>query len=100
MSILYAGGLWTVFLITAVSMGYVWALNLPRRAYTLLLAVAVAVILLSQALPASHLFRIRVFEGLHWWLWAIIIAIPILTYAFVVRWIKRKVEAKDDPGRS
>jgi len=97
MSILYAGGLWTVFLITALAMGYVWALNLPRRVHKLLSGAAIAVIALSQFLPESHMFRIRVFEGLHWWFWAIMIAIPVLTYALLLRWIKQKAEARNDP---
>ena len=100
MSILYAGGLWTIFLVTSVAMGYVWALNLPRSGYKVLLAAALAIIVMSQFLPAAHPFRMRVFEGLHWWFWAIMIAIPVLAYAMLVRWIKKKAETRDDARRN
>ena len=96
MSIVFNGGLWTVFLITAVSCGYVWALNGPKRGYHILLGLAVLVIIASQFLPETHAFRISVAKGLHWWRWAITFAIPVLGYAWLVRLIKRKVEAKHD----
>ncbi len=96
MSIVYNGGLWTVFLLTTASCGYVWALNGPKRAYKFLLALAAFTIIASQFLPASHAFRISVAEGLHWWRWAITIAIPVLGYAWLVRQIKRKADAKHD----
>jgi len=96
MSTLYAGGLWSVFLITAISMGYVWALNLPRLAHKVLLGAAIVVIVISQLLPESHLFRIRVFEGLQWWFWAFIIFLPVFGYVLLLRWVKRKAKARDD----
>jgi hypothetical protein len=96
MSIVYNGGLWTVFLLTSVSFGYVWALNAPKRAYKILLALAVFTIIASQFLPAGHAFRLSVAEGLHWWRWAITIGIPVLGYAWLVRLIKRKADAKHD----
>ena len=97
MSIIYAGGLWTIALIAGVSAGYIWALNVPRWAYKALFAVAVLTVAVSQALPESHLFRISVAEGLHWWRWALTIAFPVLIYAMLIRWIKRKAEARNDP---
>lgn len=100
MNVLYSGGLWTVFLILALATGYVWVLNWPRRVYWIILGAAIAVIGLSQILPTTHLFRISIYEGLVWWMWAAIIASPVLAYSMFVRWIKRKIEAKDDPGRS
>jgi len=96
MSIVYSGGLWTVFLLAAVSCGYVWALNGPRRMYKIIGFVAALVIVASQFLPEAHVFRVRVTEGLHWWLWAIIIGAPVLAYALLVRRIKRKVDAKHE----
>jgi len=96
MSIVYNGGLWTVFLLTTVSFGYVWALNGPKRAYKILLALAAFTIIASQLLPATHAFRLSVAEGLHWWLWALTIGIPVLAYAWLVRLIKRKADAKHD----
>ncbi|MCF6273580.1 MAG: hypothetical protein L3J37_10400 [Rhodobacteraceae bacterium] len=97
MSILYAGGLWTVFLVFGVSAGYNWALNGPKWMYRALLGAAVFVIVASQFLPETHLFNIRVTEGLNWWKWAILIAIPVFLYAKLVRWLKRKADARDDP---
>jgi len=96
MSIVYSGGLWTVFLLTAVSFGYVWALDAPKRAYKILLAIAIFAIIASQFLPATHTFRLSVAEGLHWWRWAISIGIPVLGYAWLVRLIKRKADEKHD----
>lgn len=97
MSILYAGGLWTVILFSAIGSGYLWALNARRVAYYSLLAVAVAVIIGSQFLPAQHAFKISILEGLIWWRWAITLAIPVLLYAMFVRWLKRKAMARHDP---
>jgi hypothetical protein len=97
MSILYSGGLWTIFLITAVSCGYVWVLNAPRVAYKVLIILALIAIIGSQVLPESHLFRISVSEGLHWWKWALAVAIPVLGYGLLVRWIKKKADARHDP---
>jgi len=96
MSILYAGGLWTIFFAIALISGYIWVLNGPKRAYKALLLAGALVILLSQMLPESHTFRIRVAEGLHWWFWATTIALPVLAYAMFVRWIKRKADMKND----
>lgn len=96
MSILYSGGLWTVFLILGVSFGYIWALNGPKWGYWVLTFLAVLIIGASQLLPLSHAFRVRIGEGLHWWLWAAAIAIPVIAYAMLIRWIKRKAYARDD----
>ncbi len=97
MSVFYSGGLWSITLIIGVLMGYNWALNGPRWAYKALLGLGVAVIIISQLLPAAHPFRISVAEGLVWWFWAIVIAIPVLAYAKLVRWLRRKAEARHDP---
>ena len=96
MSILYSGGLWTVFLILAMVSGYVWVLGGPRWAYKTLGLVAIVVIFSSQLLPEAHVFRIRVFEGLYWWFWATMIAIPVIAYSMLVRWIKQKASARYD----
>ena len=96
MSLLYAGGLWTVFLITALGCGYIWALNGPRWGYRALLLLAVLIIGASQFIDETHAFRISIAEGLHWWKGAILIAFPVLLYAMVIRSIKRKVNAKND----
>jgi len=96
MSLLYAGGLWTIAVIAALMAGYIWALGWPRWANWVLLAAAVLVVILSQFLPATHLFNVSVAEGLHWWRWALTIAAPVLAYALVIRWIKRKVDARHD----
>lgn len=97
MSILYSGGLWTVFLITTLACGYVWVLNGPRIAYKMLVVAAVLVVAASQVLPDTHLFRISVSAGLHWWKWALAVAIPVLGYGLLVRWIKKKADARHDP---
>jgi len=86
-----------VFLISAVSCGYVWALNGPRWAYKALIILALFVIFGALFLPDAHLFRIRIIEGLHWWKWALAIGIPILGYGLLVRWIKKKADARYDP---
>ena len=96
MSLLYAGGLWTVALLTAISAGYLWALSGRRLAYYILLGVAVVVTIGSQFLPEQHAFRQSILEGLIWWRWAITLAIPILLYAVLVRWLKRKANARHD----
>ena len=96
MDILFTGGLWTVFLIFGLMAGYNWALNGPRWVYRTSLGVAVVAVIISQLLPQSHMFRQRVAEGLHWWLWAAAIAAPILAYALLLRWIKRKADARND----
>ncbi len=97
MSILYSGGLWSVFLITGVLCGYIWALNGPRWAYKALLFMALLVIIGALLLPGTHVFRVRIIEGLNWWKWAIAVAIPVWLYASAVRWIKKKADARDDP---
>ncbi len=96
MSVVYGGGLWSVFLITAVFCGYIWALNGPKWSYKALFLLALTVILASQFIGESHLFRVRVAEGLNWWKWAAMIAAPVLLYALAVRAIKKKVNAKND----
>ncbi len=97
MSVLYAGGLWSVFLFTALGCGYIWALNGPRWAYGALLGLAVLVITGSQALPETHPLRISIAAGLHWWKGAALVAFPVLLYAMGIRWIKKKVNARHDP---
>ncbi len=97
MNAVFSGGLWSVFLFFGVSAGYIWALNGPKWGYKILLLLALMVILGSQLLPAGHVFRVRIAEGLNWWFWAVIIAIPVVLYGWWVRWLKRKVEQRDDP---
>lgn len=97
MSLLYAGGLWTIALIGGLLAGYNRVLAGPRWGYFALLAAAAATIAIALFLPNSHLFHIRVAEGLHWWRWALTIAFPVLIYAMLIRWIKRKAEARNDP---
>ncbi len=96
MSLLYAGGLWSVFLIFGVSAGYVWALNGPRWAYRALAVAAGAVIAFSWFLPEDHVFRVRVAEGLIWWFWAVMFSIPVGLYVWWVRWLKKKVDQRHD----
>jgi len=96
MSLLYAGGLWTVFVIVTLGFGYIWALNGPRWGYKALLFLAALTIIASQFLNETHAFRISISEGLHWWKWAALVGFPVLIYAMVIRSIKRKVNAKND----
>jgi len=96
MSILYNGGMWTVALIAGLSFGYIWALNGPKWAYRAVLLLAFVVILGALLLPDAHAFRIRILEGLHWWKWAVALALPVLGYSLLVRWIKVKVDARND----
>jgi len=96
MSILYSGGLWTVAIILGLGLGYVWALNGPGWAYKALVIVAAIVIAGALFLPELHVFRIRILEGLNWWKWAFAIAIPVLGYGMLVRWIKKKADARHD----
>ena len=96
MSIIYSGGMWTVALITAVLCGYVWALDGPKIAYKVLLAAAVLIMILALFLPEAHVFRFRIVEGLHWWKWALAIAVPVGLYAALLRWIKKKADARHD----
>ena len=96
MSILYNGGLWTVALIFGLSCGFVWALSGPRWAYKALLLLAVIAILSVFLLPDGHVFRARIVDGLHWWKWALAVAIPVIGYGLLVRWIKKKADARYD----
>lgn len=96
MAIIYSGGLWTVALVFGVLCGYVWALNGSKRAYKALLLLAILVVLGAFLLPETHEFRLRIIEGLHWWKWALAIAIPVVGYGMLVRWIKTKADARYD----
>lgn len=96
MSLLYAGGLWTIAVIYALICGYIWALNGPRWGYKAALVGAILVIIGSQVLSPNHLFNISVGEGLQWWRWAITISIPVLIYAMGIRWLKKKASARYD----
>ncbi|NOR61743.1 MAG: hypothetical protein GQ535_04510 [Rhodobacteraceae bacterium] len=96
MAILYSGGMWTVALVFGVSCGYVWALNGPRMAYKALLLLSILVVAAALLLPETHMFRVRIVEGLHWWKWALAIAIPVFGYGMLVRWIKTKADARHD----
>ena len=96
MSILYSGGLWTVALIWGVSCGYVWALNGPRWAYKALSALAVLVVAAAFLLSETHVYRLRIIEGLHWWKWALAIGSIAVGYGLLVRWIKKKADARYD----
>ena len=96
MAIIYSGGLWTVALVFAMSCGYLWALNWPKMAYKALTLLAILVVLGALLLPETHVFRLRIIEGLHWWKWAAILAFPVLIYASLVRKIQKKVDARYD----
>jgi len=97
MSILYNGGMWTVAVILGLSFGYIWALNGPKWAYKAVLILAAIVVLAALLLPEAHVFRLRIVEGLHWWKWAVAIGIPVVGYGLLVRWIKKKADARHDP---
>lgn len=96
MSILYSGGLWTVALIWGVSCGYIWALNGPRWAYKALFVLAILGVAVAFLLPETHVYRLRIIEGLHWWKWALAIAAIAVGYGLLVRWIKKKADARYD----
>ncbi len=97
MSIVYNGGMWTVALIWALFCGYIWALNGPKWAYKAVHIIAILVIVAALLLPETHVFRVRIIEGLQWWKWALAILIPVFGYAALVRWIKKKADARHDP---
>lgn len=96
MSILYSGGMWTVAIIFWVSCGYVWVLDGPKWLYKVLILFAIGAILAALLLPETHVFRVRIVEGLQWWKWALAVGIPILAYGMLVRWIKKKADARYD----
>ena len=96
MDILYSGGMWTVALVFGLSCGYVWALNGSKLFYKALLLLSIIVICAAFLLPETHLFRMRIAEGLHWWKWAVAISIPVVGYGMLVRWIKLKADARHD----
>jgi hypothetical protein len=86
-----------VALIWGVSCGYVWALNGPRWAYKALSGLAVLAICTAFLLPETHLYRRRIVEGLIWWKWALVIGTVVAGYGWLLRWIKRKADARHDP---
>lgn len=96
MSILYSGGMWSVAIILGVSCGYVWALDGPKWSYKALSLLAIGVVLAAFLLPEAHVFRVRIIEGLRWWKWALAVGLPILAYGILVRWIKKKADARYD----
>jgi len=85
-----------VALILGLSYGYIWALNGPKWVYKALAFVAIIVIFTALFLPDEHVFKARIIEGLHWWKWAVAIGIPVLGYGLLVRWIKKKADARYD----
>ena len=93
---IYAGGIWTVGVISALAFGYAWVFHSPRWVYLALGGLALAVIGVSQLLPETHLFFISVREDLIFLMWLGIIAVPVFFYTMFVRWAARKAEARHD----
>ncbi len=93
---IYAGGIWTVCVISGLAFGYAWVFRSPRWVYYFISGLALTVIVASQFLLAGHPFGQSVKEDLIFLMWLGIIAIPIFSYAMFVRWAGRKAKARYD----
>ncbi|MCF6305084.1 MAG: hypothetical protein L3J33_06905 [Rhodobacteraceae bacterium] len=93
---IYAGGIWTVGVISALAFGYAWVFHSPRWVYFCLLGLALAVIGGSQFLPQTHPFFVSVRGDLISLMWLGIIAIPVSIYTMFVRWAGRKAKARHE----
>jgi len=97
---IYAGGIWTVAVISALAFGYAWVFHARRWVYYCMLGLALAAIGFSQLLPETHPFYMSVREDIVFLIWLCIIAFPVLLYARFVRWAGRKAKARHDTPRN
>jgi len=93
---IYAGGIWTVGVISALASGYAWVFRSPRWVYYFIFGAALVAIIGSQFLLPEHPFGQSVKEDLVFLMWLGIVAIPVLSYAMFVRWARRKAKARHD----
>ncbi len=94
---IYAGGIWTVGILSALACGYAWVFHAPRWVFGGMAGLALAVVVFSQFLVQTHPFYISVHDDLVFLKWFCIIAFPILVYAMFIRWARRIAEARHDP---
>lgn len=94
---IYAGGIWTITIVSALACGYAWVFGARRVVYLAIMAVAAGSILASQVfLTASHPFHTSVYGDLVFLFWASVIAVPVGFYIMFLRWARHKAEERHD----
>ena len=96
LDMLAAGGLMTVLFFTALGFGFIWALDLDRRARPVLLGLAGATLLGSQLLPAASVFRQQVAQSLGAILFLVALAVPVVTYFAILKRMRGKANPEPD----
>ena len=93
---LASGGLTSVILIALLALGYARVLDAPRRVYIGIGLVVLLTIIGSQFLPTGHIFRVRIAGSFAFMGRALIWVSPILAYALVIRWVRKKTRDQEE----
>ena len=93
---LASGGLTSVILIALLALGYARVLDAPRRVYIGIGLGVLLAIIGSQFLPAGNIFRTSIADSFAFMGRAIIWISPILAYALVIRWVRKKTRDREE----
>ncbi len=93
---IFAGGIWTVGVISALAFGYAWVFRSPRWVYYFICGLGLTVIIASQFFLVEHPFGQSVKDDLIFLFWLVSIGIPVFIYAMFVRWARGKAIKRHD----
>ncbi|MGB0497250.1 MAG: GNAT family N-acetyltransferase [Rubricella sp.] len=87
---LAAGGLLSVMILTGIAWGFARVFDAGRRVERAVLALGLAVLPLSQLLPAGNVFRERIADSLAAFGVVMAILAPLIGYLYLLRRIRRR----------
>jgi predicted N-acetyltransferase YhbS len=89
---LATGGLLTVLFLAALGLGFAWALDWPSKSRLWIISGALALIPLSQVLPATSVFRQQIAQSVGALLFMAAFIVPVGLYFVVIRRLRRRAD--------
>lgn len=93
---LASGGLISVLAIVLLALGYARVFDAGRRVYIGIAAVVGITLIGSQFLAPEHIFRIKIADSFAFIGRGLIWTSPILVYAFIIRWVRKKTRDQEE----
>lgn len=87
---LASGGLLTVLLGIGLGLGFVWALDFPKRIRIWVVLLGVSLVPISQFLPEDSVFRQQIAQSLGAIGFLVMLAVPFLGYAILIRALRKR----------
>lgn len=96
---LAAGGLFSVFVVALMALGYARVFGAKRPVYIAIAGAVFLTILGSQFLPQGHIFRASIHGSLVFGGWALLWMSPFMAYGVLIWFIRRHVKRDQDGSK-